>query len=86
MIGKHGRKIRRYNSITPSADIPDDLKETYEDLIKDFEDEEVDQFDFIDHNRKMVENPLNVRLSASARDMFEFRYSARNPRNYGQFY
>jgi len=66
LTGIQGRTIRRFQSIEHSSiiDIPDELKEQFSSITAALDNEAANQYDFLAHNRAIVNNPAQIRLTA----------------------
>ena len=64
LTGIQGRTIRRFQSIEHSSEIPDELKEQFGSITAALDNEAANQYDFLAHNRAIVNNPAQIRLTA----------------------
>lgn len=88
LTGIQGRTIRRFQSIERSSTIPAELEEQFVSIAAALDNEAANQYDFLAHNKAIVNNPAQIRLTAQGRLIHSFRQNklSKNPRNFKQFY
>jgi hypothetical protein len=71
LTGIQGRTIRRFQSIERSASItefhktiPTELEEQFVSIAAALDNEAANQYDFLAHNKAIVNNPAQIRLTA----------------------
>jgi hypothetical protein len=92
LTGIQGRTIRRFQSIERSSTIPmcesTALEEQFVSIAAALDNEAANQYDFLAHNKAIVNNPAQIRLTAQGQLIHSYRQnkSSKNPRNFKQFY
>ena len=91
LTGENGRTIKRFTTIERSANIAKishDLELQFSTLAANLDDEAANQYDFLTHNKAVVSDPENIRMTAMGRHIHNYRRNpqSRNPKNYRQFY
>jgi hypothetical protein len=64
LTGIQGRTIRRFQSIERTSKIPADLEEQFVSIATTLDNEAANQYDFLAHNKAIVNNPAQIRLTA----------------------
>lgn len=88
ITGENGRTIKRFTAIERSSTIPDNLEHQFNTLAANLDEEAANQYDFLTHNKAVVSDPENIRMTAMGRHIHNYRRNpqSRNPKNYRQFY
>lgn len=73
--GQFGRKVKRFTSIERTSEIPADLLPQFINLTDTLDQEASNQYDFIQHNKQITQNPLNLKLTSRAKDLLSYRMS-----------
>jgi len=64
LTGIQGTTIRRFQSIERSSTIPAELEEQFVSITAALYNEAANQYDFLAHNKAIVNNPAQIRLTA----------------------